>query len=93
MCNWPWPDVVLPAFGTDLRQGAGQIEGKFMRFGVLAGVISATAVVAQVCDLRDVRVREGPQPGDRWEGRAIAFAITARIADPQLPPRLLIRFC
>jgi len=59
-----------------------------MRRGVLAGVKTAAAVVAQVRQLHEVGVGERALGEHRGEDRAVAFAVSAGVADFRLAARL-----
>ncbi len=50
------PGEAFPAFAAHFGQGGGQVQREFVRFGVLAGVVTAPAVVAEVGKLGDVAV-------------------------------------
>ena len=82
------PGIALPAFGADFGQGRGDVQGKGVRLGILAGVIAAAAVVAEIGQLREVRVAEGAFAEHRRKHVAIALAIAAGVADLRLAPRL-----
>src|SRR5262249_18321573 len=52
-----------------------------MRWSILAGVVTLRPVMAQVGEIVDVRFAEGQPAFHCGENGAIAFAITAGIAD------------
>jgi hypothetical protein len=54
------PGQPLPAVLPDLGQHGGDVHRELVRRCVLAGVIAAAAVVAEIGELGDVAVGEGP---------------------------------
>ena len=60
------------------------VDREFMRRRVLTGVQAGAAVVAQICQIIDVRLAEFEPPCHRREHRAKAFAVAAGIADLHL---------
>ena len=78
------PCVAFPAFGANLGKGGRYVQRELVRFGILAGVIAAPAVVTEVGQLRDVAIRKGALAEHRRENVAIPLAIAAGIADFRL---------
>ena len=72
---------VFPAVLPDIGQRLRQVQVELVRGGVLAGVVAAAAVVAEVRQLREVAVAEGALGVQCREHRTIALAIAAGIAD------------
>ena len=75
---------ILPAFAADGCQCRRQVEGEFMRFRILAGIIAAAAIVAEIGELGDVAEREGALAVDCRKDGAEALAIAAGVADLDL---------
>jgi hypothetical protein len=63
-----------------------------MWLGILTCIVAAAAVVTQIGELIDVGYRKGLVPGDSWEHRAIALAVTAGVADLDLSARVIDQF-
>ena len=83
------PGVPLPALLPHFGERRRQVEGELVRLRVLAGVVAAAAVVAEVGELRDVARGEDLLAGHRGEDGAIALAIAAGVADLDLAARLV----
>ncbi len=75
---------ILPTRHPQVGQHPRQVQVELVRRGVLAGVIAAAAVVAEVCELREISVGEGALSVDRREHRAEALAVAACVADLDL---------
>jgi hypothetical protein len=73
---------------SNFGQNTGQVQVKFMRGRVLACVIAAAAIVAQVRKLGNVTICKGPLFRNRWKDCTIAFAVATGVANLNLPPGL-----
>jgi hypothetical protein len=82
----------LIAFHPDLGQYLGYVDGEFVRGGIHAGVVASATVMAQMSHENNVSVHKVPLQFDRLKNRAISFAITASIANRELPACLFNEF-
>ena len=71
----------LPAFHPHLGRSRRYVEGEFVRRGVLARIVTASAIMAEVGQLRQVAFGKGFLTGHRRKDRAEAFTVAAGVAD------------
>ena len=83
----------LPAFHSDFGQSRRDVQVELMRRGVLAGIIAAPAVVAEIGQLRQVAISKGLLPGHGWKNRAEPLAVAAGVADLDLTACLVEGRC
>jgi len=88
-CKRLRPRQPFPAVLAHLGQGSREIQGKFMRLGILARIVAATTIVAQVCEMADIAIGKGFLTCQRGKDRAEAFAIAAGVTNLGLAAGLL----
>ena len=86
------PGVSLVCLQAKLRQDFGQIQRELVRRSVLAGVIAAAAIVAEVGEIAQIAAGELAAQFDGRKDGAIAFAIPAGVADFHEAPGLPLGF-
>ncbi len=86
------PGVALVCLQAKLRQDSWQIQRELVRRSVLAGVIAAAAIVAEVGEIAQIAAGELTAQLDGRKDGAIAFAIPAGVADFHEAAGLLLGF-
>ena len=89
----PGPGVFGPCFSAPFGQRQRHIHREFMRRRILAGMITGTAMVAQIGKLRGIADIEQTAALHRREHSAEALTITAGIADLHDPRCFFMRRC
>ena len=86
------PRVAAIGLAARFCHQAREVDLKFMRRRELAGIQTGAAVVAQVAQIQHVVLGEFETARQRRKYRAVAFAVTAGVADAKHALRILDQF-
>src|SRR4029450_9615491 len=74
------PAIVFVRSCSNLGQCTWHVDPEFVGGRVLTGVKAFAAVVAEVCEVRQVNLRKGETTFHRGEDRTVRFAVPAGVA-------------